>query len=89
MYHGRILGGYPGRISATRPSSGDPRREGADKVFVGYMYGNPAASTGGCTPTSDMPFLVADGDGNIRKPRDVPNVNSPTSPTRRGSRSFM
>src|SRR4051812_29466521 len=59
-------------LAAPGPSLAAPEG-GTDKVFVGYLYGPPRNINSRLYTHLCHAFLVADGDGNIRKGRDVPS----------------
>jgi chitinase len=50
-----------------------PGDRSSDKVFVGYLYGQPGDVNFGLYTHLCHAFLVADGDGSLRKSRNVPN----------------
>src|SRR4051812_10469169 len=60
-------------LSVPGPSSAAPEGRGADKVFVGYVYGQPRGINFRLYTHLCHAFLVADGDGNIRKATNVPD----------------
>jgi chitinase len=76
-------------LSAPAPSSGAPEERGADKVFVGYLYGQPRGINWRLYTHLCHAFLVADGDGNIRKARDVPNREFPAEAHKQGVKVLL
>jgi chitinase len=50
-----------------------PQENGTEKVFVGYLYGQPRGINFRLYTHLCHAFLVADGDGRIRKAGNVPN----------------
>jgi chitinase len=50
-----------------------PQENGTDKVFVGYLYGQPRGINFRLYTHLCHAFLVADGAGNIQKARNVPS----------------
>ena len=60
-------------LSAARPSPAAPGDEPTDKVFVGYVFGEPRNLNFRLYTHLCHAFLTADGDGNVRKARTVPS----------------
>ena len=60
-------------LAATRPSPAAPDEKATDKVFVGYVFGQPRNINFRLYTHLCHAFLVADGDGNVRKSRTVPS----------------
>src|SRR5262245_34395370 len=60
-------------LSTTRPSPAVSEEKAKDKVFVGYLYGQPRNVN--FRPYTHLchAFLVADGEGTVRKTRNVPS----------------
>lgn len=50
-----------------------PEEKGAEKVFVGYLFGQPANIHFRLYTHICHAFLVADGEGDLRKARNVPS----------------
>ena len=55
------------------PSRADPPDNGADCVFVGYLFGHPRNINFRLYTHLFHAFLVADGEGNVRRGRGVPS----------------
>ena len=60
-------------LTASRPSLAAPDEKATDKVFVGYVFGQPRNINFRLYTHLCHAFLVADGDGNVRKSRTVPS----------------
>src|SRR4051812_7924657 len=60
-------------LSTPGPSFADPEERATDKVLVGYLYGQPRDINYRLYTHVCHAFLVADGEGNVRKARDVPS----------------
>jgi chitinase len=58
-------------VSGRSPAALDEKAR--DKVFVGYLFGQPRNINFGLYTHLCHAFLTADGDGNIRKGRNVPD----------------
>jgi chitinase len=54
-------------------SDAAPDDKGTDKVFVGYLYGQPRNLNFRLYTHLCHAFLVADGEGNVEKARNVPS----------------
>jgi chitinase len=54
-------------------SDAAPDDKGTDKVFVGYLYGQPRNINFRLYTHLCHAFLVADGEGNVEKARNVPS----------------
>ena len=59
-------------LTASRPSFAAPEEKATDKVFVGYLFGQPRDINFRLYTHLCHAFLVADGEGNVRKSRNVP-----------------
>jgi chitinase len=62
-----------GILTASRPSLAAPDEKATDKVFVGYVFGQPRNIHFRLYTHLCHAFLTADGDGNVRKSRTVPS----------------
>ena len=60
-------------LTASRPSLAAPDEKATDKVFVGYVFGQPRNINFRLYTHLCHAFLTADGDGNVRKSRTVPS----------------
>jgi chitinase len=60
-------------LSAGRPSCAAPEETKKHKVFVGYLYGQPRDVNFRLYTHLCHAFLVADGEGNVQKGRNVPS----------------
>jgi chitinase len=60
-------------LSVTGLSVADPDEKASDKVFVGYLYGQPRNINFRLYTHLCHAFVTADGDGNVQKGRNVPN----------------
>src|SRR3954447_712167 len=60
-------------LSATRSSAVAFEGKVTDQVFLGYLYGPPRNLNFRLYTHLCHAFLVADGEGNVRKSRDVPS----------------
>src|SRR5262245_35833497 len=60
-------------LFATGASPAAPDEKAADKVFVGYLFGEPREPNFRLYTHICHAFLVADGDGNVRQGRSVPS----------------
>ncbi len=60
-------------LSAAVPTTAGTDEKAVDKVFVGYLFGQPRAIHFGLYTHICHAFLVADGDGQVRAGRNVPN----------------
>ncbi len=67
------LGRDPGRPPRTGPAPAAPDEKGADKVFVGYLYGQPRDLNFRLYTHLCHAFLVADGEGKVRRGPGVPS----------------
>src|SRR5690348_8688045 len=60
-------------LSARGPMLAGEVGKAGDKVFVGYLYGQPRDILFQLYTHLCHAFLVADGDGNLRPSRSVPS----------------
>jgi chitinase len=60
-------------LSMSRTSLGAPEQQPKDKVFVGYLFGQPRDIHFPLYTHICHAFLVADGDGKVEPSRTVPN----------------
>jgi len=60
-------------LSSGRPSFAAPEAIEKDKVFVGYLYGQPRDINFRLYTHLCHAFLVADGEGNVQEGRNVPS----------------
>src|SRR3954451_10213543 len=60
-------------LSAPERSFAGLEGRGTDKVFVGYLYGQPRDINFRLYTHLCHAFLVADGEGNLRQSRNVPS----------------
>ena len=60
-------------LMVSRPAPAAPTERATDKVFVGYLYGQPRNINFRLYTHICHAFLVADGDGHIRESRTVPS----------------
>jgi chitinase len=56
------------------PATAGPDEKATDKVFVGYLYGQPRQINYRLYTHLCHAFLVADGDGKVEKSRNVPSA---------------
>jgi chitinase len=76
-------------LSATGASPAAPDEKAADKVFVGYLFGEPRGPNFGLYTHLCHAFLVADGDGNVRQGRSVPSRELTTAAHKAGVKVLL
>ena len=67
----------------------DPGDKSSDKVFVGYLYGQPRGVNFRLYTHLCHAFLVADGDGSLRKSKTVPSRELTSSAHKAGVRVLL
>ena len=60
-------------LTTSRTSFGGPEQKPKDKVFVGYLFGQPRDIHFPLYTHICHAFLVADGEGKVQPSRTVPN----------------